>query len=363
MEKIKKVLLFRIPTSICNFRCEYCYLAQRDEHYQGVQPKFKYSPEDVAKACSKQRIGGLAYINFCADGETLLTKNIDEYIRLLAKEGHYIEIVTNMTVTPVIDKILNWPKELLKHIEFKASFHYLELKKRNLLEIYAKNVQNAWKAGASVNIEITPSDDLIPYIEEVKEFSLKYFGALPHLSIARNDTTNKIEYLTNLSQEEYNQTWEQFDSEFWRFKKTIFGKYQNKYCYAGKWSAYVDLTTGIATPCYCGLTLGDVFANPDKPFPESPIGKCGVAHCYNGHALMTLGLIPGNTSVRYGDIRDRQRDDGTNWLQPELKDFFNGKLEENNDELSMVNKSLEYAKSFSKRVINKMKQTFTTTNR
>ena len=77
-----------------------------------------------------------------------------------------------MTVTPVIDKILNWPKELLKHIEFKASFHYLELKKRNLLEIYAKNVQNAWKAGASVNIEITPSDDLIPYIEEVKELDV-----------------------------------------------------------------------------------------------------------------------------------------------------------------------------------------------
>lgn len=102
MEKIKKVLLFRIPMSICNFRCEYCYLAQRDEHYQGVQPKFKYSPEDVAKACSKQRIGGLAYINFCADGETLLTKNIDEYIRLLAKEGHYIEIVTNIDRKSVV---------------------------------------------------------------------------------------------------------------------------------------------------------------------------------------------------------------------------------------------------------------------
>lgn len=56
---------------------------------------------------------------------------------------------------------------------------------------------------------------------------------------------------------------------------------------------------------------------------------------------MTLGTIPGATEVRYGDIRDRERADGTHWLQPELKAFFNTKLEESNETISN-GKKLEY---------------------
>ncbi len=354
MDKVKKVLLFRIPMSICNFRCSYCYLAQRDEYYEGVQPQFKYSPEQVAKACSPERIGGLAYMNFCADGETLLTKDIDIYIRKLVEMGHYAEIVTNMTVTPVINRILNWPQELLKRVEFKASFHYLQLKQKNLLNRFSDNVNNAWKKGASVNIEITPSDDLIPYIDEVKEFSMINFGALPHLSIARDDRTDEIQYLTELAVEKYDKIWSEFDSEFWRFKKSIFGVHQNGYCYAGKWSAYIDITTGLATPCYCGVPLGDVFANPEKKFPEIPIGKCPMAHCYNGHALMTLGLIPGVTSVRYGNIRDREKIDGTRWLSSNVKQFFNSNLNEENEELTTSQKRIEQVHLFVKRIKNKL---------
>lgn len=57
--------------------------------------------------------------------------------------------------------------------------------------------------------------------------------------------------------------------------------------------------------------------------------------------LLTLGTIPGATEVRYGDIRDRERADGTHWLQPELKAFFNTKLEESNETISN-GKKLEY---------------------
>ena len=56
---------------------------------------------------------------------------------------------------------------------------------------------------------------------------------------------------------------------------------------------------------------------------------------------MNLGTIPGATEVRYGDIRDRERADGTHWLQPELKAFFNTKLEESNETISN-GKKLEY---------------------
>lgn len=64
MDKNKKILLFRIPMSICNFRCHYCYLAQRPVHYQGIQPEMKYTPGQVANALSINRLGGYATLTF-----------------------------------------------------------------------------------------------------------------------------------------------------------------------------------------------------------------------------------------------------------------------------------------------------------
>ena len=163
------------------------------------------------------------------------------------------------------------------------------------------------------------------------EFSMKEFGALPHITIARDDRTDGIDYLTSLPMEEYDRAWSRFGSGFWEFKKTIFGKRQTKFCYAGAWSAYVDLTTGNARQCYCGQSLGNVFENPEMAFPEKPIGRCSLAHCYNGHTFLSWGLIPGY-AVRYGDIRNRLTTCGVgSWLRPELHRFFNSKLEESND--------------------------------
>ena len=337
---MKKVILFSIPMSICNFRCHYCYLAQREEHYQGVQPQMRFSPEEVAKAMSLKRIGGPCFMNFCADGETLLTKDIDLYVKALVQEGHYAEIVTNLTVNKMIDKILTWDQSLLSHVEFKCSFHYLELKKKGLLDRFADNVKKIWAHGASANIEITPTDELIPYIEEVKAFSMEHFGALPHLSIARDDRSSDISYLTKLSMEEYDKTWSQFGSSFWEFKKKLFGVKRNEFCYAGGWSLFVDLSTGDCRQCYIGMKLDNVFANPEKPFPSLPICKCRTAHCYNGHALLSAGLIPELDTPGYGDLRDRRRADGSHWLQDDLLTFFNTKLANSNKVLGSVGKLL-----------------------
>lgn len=351
MEHIKKIFLFAIPVSICNFRCHYCYLSQREESFQGIHPEMKYSPEAFMKAMSPKRIGGLAFANFCADGETLLVKNIDQYVKVFVKQGHYAEVVTNLSVTSVLEKFLSWDKDLLKHLEFKCSFHYLELKKKGLLDTFATNVKKIWDAGASANIEITPTDELIPYIDEVIAFSEKHFGALPHLTIARNDKTSNINYLTNLDMDIYDQVWSRFKSEFWEFKKTIFGVKQNDFCYAGEWSIYVNLCSGEASACYGHVSMGNVFENPEQPFPKKPICKCPIAHCYNGHALLTLGLIPGATNVRYGDIRNRVRTDGTEWLQPELKNFFNTQLSETNKQYGCIHKWVLKNKGKSKREI------------
>ena len=219
--------------------------------------------------------------------------------------------------------------EMLEHVEFKCSFHYLELKKKKLLEVFAKNANQLWGKGASINIEVTPSDELIPYIEELKNFSYSNFGALPHITIARNDSTKNIDYLTNLSDKEYSKTWSQFDSSFWKFKRSIFGKKQEKFCYAGAWSAYIDLSTGMANQCYCGKSLGNVFENPERPFPEKPVGCCSIPHCYNGHAFLTWGLIPDLDTPTYAEVRNRTTQNGE-WLNVTLKDFFSSKLCQSN---------------------------------
>ena len=332
MEKIKRVILLNVPMSICNFRCSYCYLTHRKEYYQNKQPDYKYSPEHVAKALSVDRLGGKAFINICADGETLLAKDIDKYTYELLKTGHYVEFVTNLTVSTVLDKFLSWDKDLLKRLEFKCSFHYLQLKEKGKLDQFANYIHKIWAAGASANIEITPSDDLVPYLDEVKEYSLKNFGALPHLSIARKDNTQGIDYLTAMPIEEYDKIWSRFDSGFWQFKKTVFKEKRNEFCYAGDWSLYINLATGEACQCYKSRCVHNAFENINKPIKFRAIGQCMIAHCYNGHALLTIGCIPNLTGVKYGNIRNRIRVDGREWLQPELKSFFNTTLVESNDE-------------------------------
>ena len=335
---MKKAFLFAVPLSVCNLRCHYCYLAQRPSSYEGVIPEMRFTPEQVSYAMRKERVGG-CFINLCADGETLLLPELARYVELLAREGHYMEIVSNMVLTKKLEPILELGPEVLSHVEFKCSLHYLELEKKGWLQRFADNVNLAWAAGASINVEITPSDELVPKIPEVKAYCMENFGALAHLTIARNDNTSGIERLTNLSPEDYYAAWNQFGSSFFQFKNTIFGVKQTGFCEAGDWMYYVDMSTGNARQCYKGRKLGNIFANPEEPLPESPIGKCLVAHCYNGHALLTLGLIKGLTDVGYGDIRDRERTDGTHWLHPELKAFFNTKLGDSNEEPSAARKA------------------------
>ena len=158
-----------------------------------------------------------------------------------------------------------------------------------------KNIQYI----SSLNIRIAHevigcADELIPYIDELKSFSMEHFGALPHLTIARDDRTAGIDYLTNLSIEEYDKVWSQFDSGFWKFKKSIFGIHQGDYCYAGLWSMYIDLTTGEALPCYCGHLLHNAFEHPEKPLDWCPVGKCPIAHCY--HCLLYTSPSPRDCS-------------------------------------------------------------------
>ena len=116
---------------------------------------------------------------------------------------------------------------------------------------------------------------------------------------------------------------------------SIFGQKRNEFCYAGAWSLRINLATGDAQQCYCSYISQNVFKDLTKPIIFKPIGNnCQMLHCYNGHAFLVLGTIPELPAPTYGEIRNRQCEDGSEWLQPAMKSFMNTKLYESNEEYS-----------------------------
>lgn len=86
-------------------------------------PSMPYSPQHIAKALSKERLGGLAYISICGAGETTMIKELPDLCYELTKDGHYINITTNGTYGKFFEKLYEiCSAEQLSHINFL--FHY-----------------------------------------------------------------------------------------------------------------------------------------------------------------------------------------------------------------------------------------------
>ena len=333
LDKIKKFIDCYIPITTCNFRCPYCYITQNNR-WNDALPEFKYSAQYVRKALSKERLGGTCLLNMCGGGETLLPPYIIELLKELLEEGHYIWVITNGSLNKRFEEISKFPKNLLYRLAFKFSFHYLELKRLNKLEDYVKNIKLMQDSGASFSIEITPYDELIEYIDEIKEFSLKNFGALPHITVAREDNTDNKKILTKLSKQEYNKVWSQFNSKMFSFKLSTFLVKRKEYCYAGKWSYILDIGKGVLSQCYSNNMQQNIFENM-KPIKIKSVGrKCLEPHCYNSHAFLTWGDIPRLKAPYYYEMRNRIQSDEKEWLNPYMKEFCSHKLKENNNKFN-----------------------------
>lgn len=332
MNKLKRYVECYVPITTCNFRCSYCYITQANKWGEKISA-IGHSPEEIRKALSKKRLGGCCLINLCGGGETLLCPRIADVVKELLKEGHFVMVVTNGTITNVLKEMTEFSANLRRHLIFKFSYHYLEHHRMNLTELFFSNIKMMKDAGCSFTLEVTPNDELIPYIPKLKEEVLKYLGTLCHVTIARNDTIATIPILSDLSDEEFYQTWGVFDSKLFDFKKTIFGKPQHTFCYAGDWSVYVHLGTGNMTKCYAGKLLDNIYEQMDKPLHFEATGcTCKESHCYNGHAFLTLGDIPDLDTPTYAELRDRVNEDGNHWLTPEVKEFLSCKLKDSNKE-------------------------------
>ncbi len=327
MEKVVKYIECYIETETCNLKCHYCYIALLKK-FKNQIIEIEKTPEEIKKSFSKKRLG-TCLINICAGGETLLGESVLPTVRTLLEEGHFVTLVTNGTMTKRFDEIITWDKALLSHLFIKFSFHYLEMTRLNMLDIFIDNVKKIAHSACSYTVEVTPNDKLIPHIDEVKKVCVDNFGAPCHITIARDDRTGGIELLSEHSLTEFYDIWS--TSKLLDFKYSIFKKKRTEFCHAGMWSYWVDLNTGEYKQCYTGDTLGNIYENCDEKLVECPVGtKCGLAHCYNGHAFLTLGDIPGVDTVTYAETRNRLEGTDNEWLRPEMKAAMSCKLYETN---------------------------------
>lgn len=344
MDKIKRFIDIQVPVTTCTLRCHYCYITQH-ELFSAAIPELKYSPAQIRKALSKERLGGVCHLNVCGNGETLLPTYMTEVIRGLLEEGHYIMIVNNGTITARFKEMMEqYPPELKKRLGFKFSFHYLELKKKNLMDKFFDNIQLVRDNGCSFSLEMTPSDELIPYIEDVKKECMDRLGALCHVSVARDENKPGFEILSKLSRKAYQKTWGQFDSSFFDFKMSIFNQKRKEFCYTGKWGGILDLGTGILRACDRTKLRQNILDDPDKPIDWKPIGKCNKAHCHNGHAWLGLGMIPELKTPTYAEMRDRVDRQG-HWLNEDMRLYLSQKLADGNDLLSESEKKQRIAEA------------------
>lgn len=339
-EPIKKFIEVFVPGTSCNLKCHYCYLAQVGVS-TNQRSHFCFSDEQMHRSIRKERLGGACLFNICADGETMLEPHTMTFIKNLLIEGHYVNIVTNATLTSRIQELISLSKEQRSHIALLASFHYLELKKRNLLETYFSNLKAARSAGISFYMPMVFCQEYVDCLDEIKKTCIEHLGILPEAAKYRDDTSSDLHLKEQLSIDEYyDKGIQELDSNYFRFEKRFYLKKIDSFCYAGDWFAYLNLCTGELQACYNQPVFDNLFAHPEKPVKFRAIGNhCRVPYCYNGVSRIPLGVVPEIKDVNYyWEYRNRKNPNGPDNYTDELKQALSVRLYESNQEYSEKDK-------------------------
>jgi hypothetical protein len=300
----------------------------------------KYKPADLEKALNKKRMGGTCVVTFSATGETLLMPITMQYLKAVLNAGHFLHISTNLTITRHIDELLALPNEVRSRIFFKASLQFLELKRLNLCDTFVDNCRKVWAAGATCALEIVPNDELIPFIPEVKEWCLKNFGALPHLSMPRDESVPEVKLLSKYSLKEFARIWEDFYSEEFRFKVKMWERPVKDFCYAGKISCFVIVNTGEMLTCPKSRIIGNFFDG--ETLKTEAAAKCPQDHCFVCHNWLGFGSCPAVDETNYLLQRDRVMPDGGHWVSPRCQNAFRQRVCDNNELYSPKEESRLY---------------------
>lgn len=338
MDKMKMFIECHVPITACNMRCKYCYVTQNG-WWKNKEADLDLCCEKIQAALSPKRLGGICMINLCATGETLIDSRMIDIIYKILADGHYVMVVTNGTLTKRFEQLCGFPAEYRERLFLKCSFHYLELKRMNKLDVYFNNIAMIHEHGISFTVEITPDDSYIPYIPEIKEVCMRKLGALCHVTVPRDERKKGFPLMTELARCKFVEQWRDFDSQLFNFKESIFEVKRNEFCYAGQWGFVLELKNGDYAQCYKGKRLGNLYKDLDKPLNLFPVGhNCGEGHCFNGHAFLGFGLIPELDTPNYADMRNRISNTGAEWLSPKMKSFMQRKLVEDNEEFNFKDK-------------------------
>ena len=342
---MKRFIDIHVPVTACNLECHYCYVALGHTRNTKATP-FMYDAKQIGLAFKKERWGGICHINMCGLGETLIPPQVVEITKELLAQGHYIMIVTNGTLTKRFEQFCEFPEEYKKRLGFKFSYHYLELKKKKMLQVFYHNVEMVRKAGCSISVEMTPSDELEELIPEIQKECLGHFGAFCHITIPRDVTKPGYKLQSKHSIEEFSKIWSVFDSEMFRFKLSTWEQKRNEFCYAGCWSCLVNIGNGVMTACYNSKITQNIIENPEKPIDFVAVGAhCALDHCYNGHSLLALGDIPTIDWCHYRSERDRiDCRDNSHWLTKEMASFLDERLNDSNNEFNAFEKCINELK-------------------
>lgn len=333
---IKKFVECTIPISQCNLRCSYCYVIQ-EKRRNTKTSDFKVSPQLIGKAFAQERWGGEMLVNLCAFGETLLLKSLPEIVFEILKQGHYINITNNGTITERIEQLLELPGEMLSRVCFAFSLHYVELKQRELLQVFANNVHRVKNAGCSFTVQLNLCDEYIDCIDEIKNYCIKQFGALPQVALTRREGDD-YSIFTNKPELDYVSYAKSFDSTLFDFTYKNFKVKRKEFCYAGDWTYKLDIASGELRSCYFSPPFFNIYDRIDKPIPKSVVGNnCRLSYCVNSSHFISLGVIPDIKAPTYVELRNRD----CSWYNEKCVEFLSGKLYEANKEYSPIEKQLK----------------------
>ena len=333
-DKLKGFIEVLIPITLCNLKCHYCYVIQRDNRTNDPGT-VGHTPNEIRRALSKESLGGQFYISLCGAGETMLVKNLGEIVKNLLEEGHYVNVTTNGTITKAFDEFFRIiPEELLPHLNFSFSFHYLELLRLKQMDKFWDNISKVRTNGCSFVLQINLCDEYMPYWDEIRKLSIEKIGAPPQVAATRKEHNleNDVELYTSLSREDYEKKGDEFQSPLFKFTMKNFMVKRKEFCYAGKWSFVLNLQTGIMRPCYCSLSHINIYkqlGGVKNVF--QPVGRhCQSPFCMNSSHFIALGSVPEcSDAPTYAELRNRITSNGE-WYSSEFKQFVSQKLYENN---------------------------------
>lgn len=278
-------------------------------------------------------------INLVGDGETLLPEESIELITGLIKAGNYVSVVTNGTLTKRIHKLIERLEVIDKKssILFSLSFHYVELKKRNLLETFFDNISYLEENNISYTVRMVLGADTLELSDEIKSISMEKLGAYPQVSIARKENPDgSIEIFADCTEEEYYKIGDSFNSMLFELGKREFNKHPSDFCYAGQWLFGLDFTTGRYTKCLSNDEMDfNFFENIEDELILEPVGfRCKRPYCTCSN-YQTWGVIPENRRFTSAQIYDRPE---AGWIKEPFCSILSQNLAETNQCLTLSEK-------------------------